>query len=107
MIRILVADASPLFRRGTAGTLGAEEDMEVVGEAQEGGQLLALATHLDPDVVVYGISSLDARSPDITRNLHLQLPNAGIILISDEDDEELLFEAVKTGVSAYLLKTVT
>ena len=106
MIRVLVADVSPLFRRGAAGTLGAEEDMEVVGEAEEGGELLALATHLDPDVVVYGISSLDARSPDVTRSLHLQLPNAGIILISDEDDEELLFEAVKTGVSAYLLKTV-
>ncbi len=107
MIRVLISDAYPLFRRGAGASIQEEDDMELVGETEDGQELLPLAIGLDPDVIVYGVSSLDARGPDVTRALHLQLPNTGVILMSDEDDEQMLFEAVKTGARAYLLKTTS
>src|SRR4051812_6410015 len=107
MIRVLIGDASPLFRRGIAAVIQEEDDLELVGGTEGGKDLIPTAVQLDPDVIIYGMSALGTRGPDIIRTLHLQLPNAGVILFSDEDDEQLLFDAVKAGASAYLLKSAS
>lgn len=105
MIRVLIADSSPLFRKGMCATIQEQSDMQVVGEAETADDLIHLATDLSPDVIICGINSADVGGPELTRSLHLRLPNSGVILFTDAEDEEQIFEAVKAGACAYLLKT--
>src|SRR4051812_32160156 len=105
MIRVLMGDTSPLFLRGARAAVQEQEDMEIVGEVTESRDFLTLAVDLDPDVIIYSTSQSNGTAHDLTRSLHLQLPNSAVILFSEEEDEEELFRAVKAGACAFLLRT--
>jgi DNA-binding NarL/FixJ family response regulator len=108
MIRVLMGDTSPLFLRGARATVEEQADMELAGAVAENQDLLTVAMLLNPDVIIYGTAQSNGAAGtahDLTRALHLQLPNTAVILFSEEEDEEELFKAVKAGASAFLLKT--
>jgi len=105
MIRVLMGDTSPLFLRGARATLQEQEDIEIVGEVTESRDFLTVAVELDPDVIIYSTSQSNGAAHDLTRSLHLQLPNSAVILFSEEEDEDELFRAVKAGACAFLLRT--
>ena len=105
MIRVLMGDTSPLFLRGARAALQEQGDMEIVGEVPDSRDFLTVAVELNPDVIIYSTSQSNGAAHDLTRSLHLQLPNSAVILFSEEEDEEELFKAVKAGACAFLLKT--
>jgi DNA-binding NarL/FixJ family response regulator len=104
MIRILVADAYPLFRQGIRAVLGEVDDIEIVAEADKREDVIGYATTLNPDVVLCNSSVPGLNGLEVTRSLRLFQPNTGVVLMSTEEDEEFLFEAVKAGASAHVLR---
>ncbi|MDT3398943.1 response regulator transcription factor [Streptomyces sp. B1866] len=104
MITILLADDHPVVREGLRGMLGAEPDLEVVGEASSGPQAEALSARLRPDIVL-----MDLRMPDgggvesIARMTAAGLPCRVIVLTTYETDGDIL-RAVEAGAAGYLLK---
>lgn len=103
-IRLLLADDQTLLRRGLAGLLNRNADMEVVGEAENGEQAVQLAEALDPDVIL-----MDVRMPVMdgvaaTRELTRKGCRAGVIILTTFDDDEYIFEGIAAGARGYLLK---
>ena len=105
-IRVLIADDHPIFRQGIRGVLESESDIEVVGEAADGKETLALARAIAPEVVLLDVHMPNGDGMDVARSLKLHLPRTGVILLTAYDDEELLFQAIKIGASAFFLKDV-
>jgi len=104
VIRVLVVDDQELFRRGLTMLLNVEDDIEVVGEADDGSTAAALAAGLTPDVVL-----MDVRMPKLSGieacvAIKDAAPSARIIMLTVSDEEADLYEAVKNGASGYLLK---
>ena len=105
-IRVLVADDHPIFRQGLRGILEQEADIDVVGEASDGKQAIALARAVAPDVVLCDVNMPNSDGIEVARSIKLHLPRTGVILMTAYDDEEQLFQAIKVGASAFYLKDV-
>src|SRR5438128_2214467 len=105
-IRVLIADDHPIFRQGLRGILEAEPDIDVVGEASDGKQAIALARAVAPDVILVDVHMPNSDGLEVARTVKLHLPRAGIILMTAYDDEEQLFQAIKVGASAFFLKDI-
>ncbi len=105
-IRVLIADDHPIYRQGLRGVLESEPDIDVVGEASDGKQAIALARAVAPDVVLCDVHMPSADGLEVARTVKLHLPRTGIILMTAYDDEEQLFQAIKVGASAFYLKDI-
>jgi two-component system NarL family response regulator len=105
-IRVLVADDHALFRQALRAVLAEEPDLELVGEAGDGVEAVALATDLAPDVVLMDVRMPKLAGIDAAREIATQLPAAKIVMLTVSDEEADLFEAIKAGASGYLLKEV-
>jgi DNA-binding NarL/FixJ family response regulator len=105
-IRVLIADDHPIFRQGVRGVLESEADIEVLAEASDGKQAIALARALGPDVVLVDVNMPTVDGVEVARNVKLHLPRTGIVMMTAYDDEEQLFEAIKVGASAFFLKDI-
>lgn len=103
-LRLLVADDQPIIRRGLALLLAAEPDIAVVGQAADGQQVLELAHALHPDVVVMDLQMPRMGGVAATRMLAEQLPRVRVVVLTTFDDDERVFDAVRAGARAYLLK---
>jgi DNA-binding NarL/FixJ family response regulator len=106
MTRIVLADDQALLRAGLRVLLDAEDDLEVVGEAENGRQAFEAVRRLRPDVVV-----MDIRMPELdglaaTRVIvdDPDLADVRIVVLTTFDLDEYVFEAVRAGASGYLLK---
>ncbi len=105
-IRLLVADDHLLVRQGLRSILESEPDIEVVGEASDGHQALELAQDLLPDVVLTDIKMGDWDGVTATRRIRAAVPSARVIVLTNYDEDELVFAAIRAGASGYLLKEV-
>lgn len=103
--RILLADDHELFREGLAGLINAQPDMEVVGQAGDGLEALTLARDLRPDLVVMDIKMPLCEGLEATRLIRAEWPEARILILTVHDEDEKLFEAIKSGACGYLLKS--
>jgi two-component system, NarL family, response regulator NreC len=103
-IRILLTDDHTLFRQGLKTLLAPETDMEVVGEAGNGGDAVAVARQVHPDVVLMDIGMAGMSSFEATRMIRKERPEARVIFLSMYDDEDYLAECVDMGASGYILK---
>jgi DNA-binding NarL/FixJ family response regulator len=106
-IRILIAEDHALVRRGTAMLLSLEPDMEVVGEARDGVEALALAERLHPDLVLMDLHMPRLGGVAATREIARILPATQVLVLTTLDDDESVFEAVRAGAQGYLLKDVS
>jgi DNA-binding NarL/FixJ family response regulator len=106
-VRILIAEDQALVRRGTAMLLSMEPDMEVVGQACDGIEALALAERLRPDVVLMDLSMPRLGGVAATREITRMLPGIQVLVLTTLHDDENVFEAVRAGAHGYLLKDVT
>lgn len=105
--RIFLAEDHALVRQGTRLLLEAEPDLEVVGEAEEGLQAMQETIRLRPDVLIVDIVLPDLNGIEVTRAVKRRAPEVKIVALSIYDNEAYVVEALKAGVSAYVLKKST
>ena len=105
-IRILLVDDHSLFRRGVAAALADHPDIQIVGEAADGLQAVAKAQELHPDVVLMDISMPKMDGLDATRQIKAEMPQVKIVMLTIAEEDQNLFEAIKSGAQGYLLKNV-
>jgi DNA-binding NarL/FixJ family response regulator len=103
-IRIVIAEDQAHVRRGAAHLLSFEPDMEVVGQACNGAEAVELARVLHPDVVLMDLHMPVKGGVAATREIIGLLPATQILVLTTLDDDETVFEAVRAGAHAYLLK---
>jgi len=103
-IRIVIAEDQDLVRRGAALLLSMAPDMEVVGQARNGVEAVELAQLLQPDVILMDLHMPVKGGVAATREIMQALPSTQILVLTTLDDDETVFEAVRAGAHAYLLK---
>jgi DNA-binding NarL/FixJ family response regulator len=106
-MRILIAEDQALVRRGTTVLLSMEPDMEVVGQACDGVEAVAMATELRPDIVLMDLHMPRLGGVAATREITKLLPSTQVLVLTTLNDDETVFEAVRAGALGYLLKDVT
>jgi len=104
--RLMLVDAHTLFRRGVRTLLEQEPDFDVVGEAGSGREALMLAQEITPDVILMDLSLPAPGGIETTQRVKRELPHTGIIVLAANDDEDQLFDAIKAGAAAFILKDV-
>lgn len=104
MIRVLVVDDHPLFRSGLVGLLATVEDMEVVGEADDGESAVRAAAELHPDVVLLDLGLPGVPGLEAARRMVVLEPAPAILIITMVDDDDTVVAALQVGASGYLLK---
>jgi DNA-binding NarL/FixJ family response regulator len=103
-IRVMIVDDHALFRRGLQMVLEQEPDIEVVGEAGDGGDALAMAQDKMPEVVLMDVRMPGRGGIDATEKIKEAMPHVKILMLTVSDEEADLFDALKAGASGYLLK---
>ncbi len=104
---LLLVDDHDLFRQGLAGLINSQSDMSVAGQAGDGLEALKLARDLRPDLIVMDINMPVCDGLEATRLIRRHLPDTGIIILTVDDRDEKLFEAIKAGANGYVLKETT
>jgi DNA-binding NarL/FixJ family response regulator len=105
-VRVLIADDQALVRGGFRMILEAKEDMEVVGEAGDGAEAVALVEELQPDVVLMDVRMPDMDGIEATRRIAASGSSARIVILTTYDVDEYVFAALRAGASGFLLKDV-
>ncbi|HJQ07033.1 MAG TPA: response regulator transcription factor [Nocardioides sp.] len=104
MIRVLLADDQGLVRTGFRMILSAEPDIEVVGEAPDGLETVALVERLEPDVVLMDIRMPGIDGIEATRRAVAARPGTKVVVLTTFDLDEYVYSALRAGASAFLLK---
>jgi len=104
VIRLVLADDHTLFRQGVRALLAREPDFEVVGEAQDGEEAVALAERLRPDVVVMDMVMPRLDGVEATRRIRERCPEVRVLALTMYDDAQPVLEA---GANGYVLKRST
>jgi len=102
--RILIADDHPVLRSGLRVLLGADPDLEVVGEAGTGEETLRLAEELRPDVVLLDIGLPGESGIETARRLKAELPEVKVLFLTMHEEEGTLLEALNAGGDGYVIK---
>ena len=103
-IRILIADDHAVVREGLRAMLGSEIDMEVVGEAATGKEVVERAVELRPDAILMDIQMPDVNGIEATRRILESNPNAGVVVLTMFEDDDSVFSAMRSGARGYVLK---
>ena len=105
-IRVLLVDDHVLFRKGLVSLMTLRPELEVVGEADDGYEALAKARELKPDLVLMDINMPNCNGLEATRSIKAEMPDARIVMLTVSEQEEDLYEAIKSGAQGYLLKNL-
>ena len=106
MITVLIVDDQALVRGGFRAILGAQSDIEVVGEAADGRQALELARSLRPDVVLMDIRMPELDGLEATRQMLAGDGATRVLMLTTFGEDEYVYEAMKHGASGFLLKDI-
>ncbi|MDR7276698.1 response regulator transcription factor [Catenuloplanes atrovinosus] len=104
MIKILLVDDHPVVRDGLRGMLGAEPDLDVVGEAGSGLEAVTAARALRPDVVLMDLRMPGVDGATATGLILSELPQVRVVVLTTYDTDADILRAVEAGASGYLLK---
>jgi DNA-binding NarL/FixJ family response regulator len=104
-IRIVVVDGHTLTRYGFRELVAQQPDMEIVAECDRAAEAADVLAALHPDVVTVDVSLPDADGLQLARELRDHYPELGIVILTSKDQDDVLFRALETGVSAFVPKT--
>jgi two-component system response regulator NreC len=103
-IRLLVVDDHPVVRAGLRTLLSAQDDMDVVGEADDGRAAIERAVALEPDVVVMDITMKGMGGLEATQEITRRLPDTKVLVLTMHENEEYLRQLLEAGATGYVLK---
>jgi DNA-binding NarL/FixJ family response regulator len=104
--RILLVDNHALFRVGMRNILEREPDFLIVGEASDSRSAIDMSIQLSPDIILMDLNLPSPGGIETTQRIKRELQPAGIIVLAVNEDEEALFDAIKAGAAAFILKDV-
>lgn len=104
-MRILIADDHSLFRDGLRSLLRAQGH-DVIGEARNGREAIALTRELQPDLVLMDVSMPELDGLAATRAIVAESPGVKVVILTASEEEPILFDAIKAGAQGYLLKNL-
>ena len=104
-IRVLVADDHAGFRHGLVALLASDPGVEVVGEAEDGREAVAMAVGLSPDVVLMDLQMPGLNGIEATRAVLAQTPRVGVLVLTMFEDDDSVVSAMRAGARGYVLKS--
>jgi DNA-binding NarL/FixJ family response regulator len=104
VIRVILADDHPVVRRGLAAIVDAEDDIQVVGEADNGEKALALVHTLQPDVVLMDLQMPVMDGVAATTRIRAEAPTTKVIILTTFKDDDYIYAGIAAGARGYLLK---
>lgn len=105
MIKLLLVDDHQMVRLGLSSYFSIQDDMEVIGEAEDGQEGVEKALALRPDVILMDLVMDGMDGIEATKEILAQWPEARIIIVTSFIDDEKVFPAMEAGASGYMLKT--
>ena len=105
--RVLIADDHPLAREGLRSMLAPEQDLEIVGEAEDGRAALELCRKMRPELVLMDVRMPGMDGLEATRRIKELCPKTAVLIVTTHHSEEYLLEAVGAGAAGYVLKEAT
>lgn len=106
-IKVVIADDHVLFREGTRKLIEHEEDMDVVGEADDGEETVRLVKELEPDVVLMDIAMPKVNGIEATRQVKARQPSTAVLILTAYDNDQYIVALLEAGAAGYLLKNVS
>jgi DNA-binding NarL/FixJ family response regulator len=103
-VRVVLADDHPMFRYGLISAIATNPEIEIVGEAADGRELLTLVNDTDPDVVITDLTMPDMDGATATRAILAHHPEIKILVLTMHDENQALIGALRAGARGYLLK---
>lgn len=103
-VRVLLVDDQGLFRAGLRTLLATREELEIVGEAGDGQEAVAVAVRTRPDVALMDLKMPGVDGVAATRRLRTELPSCRVVALTTFEDDALVFECLRAGAVGYLLK---
>src|SRR3954454_7481314 len=104
-ISVAVIDGHTLTRYGLVALVGAADDIEIVGECGSAAEAASVVARSVPDVVVLDVALPDGDGLRVARELRDRYPELGLVLLTSNTEDDVLFRALETGVSAFVCKT--
>jgi DNA-binding NarL/FixJ family response regulator len=104
--KLLLVDDHALFRMGMRGLLEREPDFLIVGEADDSRSAIELALDTSPDIILMDLTLPPPGGIETTQRIKRELPSVGIIVLAQNEEEDALFDAIKAGAAAFILKDV-
>lgn len=104
MIRVVIADAHPIMRQGLRALLERTDDIEIIGEAEDGRQVCELLDQLSPQVIILDLTLPRLNGLEIAERLRLQKSPVSLVILSEYCDFASVHQALRSGVCGYLLK---
>ncbi len=106
-IRLLIVDDHNLFRHGLIRILSDYVELQIVGQAANGREAVALAEQLQPDVVLMDVNMPLLSGPDAVRQMRARFPSLPVVMLTVSERDEDLFDAIQAGAAGYLLKNTS
>jgi len=106
VIRVFLVDDHEVVRRGLIGLLGADPELEIVGEAGSVAQAMARIPSLQPDVAVLDVRLPDGNGIELCRDLLSQLPSLRCLILTSLTTDEAMLDAILAGASGYVIKDI-
>ncbi len=103
-IKVLIVDDHRIVREGLSAILETKEEIQIVGEAGDGGEAVEKARSLMPDVIVMDVSMPGMSGVEATRIIKREFPHIGVIALTMYEDQQYIFDLVRAGATGYLLK---
>jgi two-component system, NarL family, response regulator LiaR len=107
MIKVLIVDDHPLVRKGINILLGVYDDIEVVGEAENGREAIEICEKYNPDIVLMDLIMPEINGIEATRKILENWPSIKVIILTSYIDKKLIEDSLKAGAMGYILKNIS